>query len=132
MKLPAAAPLLELPAACHKPLLQASKDPGSQRGDFEPNLTLIALAFCRVNLMPSGQLLSPEKSTLQFSVLPKGCLKAAGIDQAFHYLQPAWKKNQICTERATKEILEREESLPYSESERPSSFYACCRSPAPP
>lgn len=38
MKPPAAALLLELSAAFHKPLLQAIMDPDNQQGDFKPNL----------------------------------------------------------------------------------------------
>lgn len=38
VKPPAAALLLELSAAFHKPLLQAIMDPDNQQGDFKPNL----------------------------------------------------------------------------------------------
>lgn len=61
---------LQISAVCHKPVLQANKDPDNQQVDSEPNQIPYGKPGQKVSLMYSWQLPLGEKCMLQLSVFP--------------------------------------------------------------
>lgn len=104
-KPPAAAILLQLSAACHKPSLQASKDPDNQQGDSGPLLIPCGKPGQKVSLRHSYQLPLVQKCTLSqwLTVLRQFVLTRLLI--TCNQLEK--NHNWVCTEQVTKEILER-------------------------
>lgn len=61
---------LQISAVCHKPVLQANKDPDNQKADSAPNQIPDGKPGQKVSLMHAQQLSLGEKCMLQLSVFP--------------------------------------------------------------